>query len=375
MAVCLMAGLGGIITGKAAGAEAAEAETPWYLEDGLSQERNKIIGIEDGERYLSGERLHFYAVGDGNNDSIASRRAVAYVPRSYKITWLDDTGERVERESRFEMGCMGTVPSFQPGEYTLEVSFDKRIKRGDQTIETAIKTINFQLVPEMPEEKETLTVEIDAFLTDDAYVEAADLIAKEMGRRLKIHGMIDNTEGRSDAGDRIDQMLENDEVDIAVGHTYCDECSLGAAWIQETAFSKTYLPQHLVYVRSDSDIAGLNDLAGKTICINNLDGGIWDRLWEELEGETVRCELLEDEIETLFYYQEIDAAVRSEYDAWGWPGENTDFRMLQETYLDNGYRVAVKEGNDQLLEKINQAIDVLVENGKLQEIIDHHFGW
>lgn len=381
LAAVSMAGVG---TGNRSVQAQEENETPWYLSDGLSKEDNVIIGIEDGGEYPDGEKINFYAAGADNNTSILHPKTPSYVPYKYEITGTDNTGRKCEyREREFDRDAhvLGTIPALEPGEYMLKVFFRRRVwgSMGDGYAgEDIAKEVEFRITDKKEMEEEIISVEIDSFLVDDAHIRVVDLIAKELGMRLKIHGLTDNTGGgRSESRDKIDEMLQEGEVDIAVGHTFSE--STPGIWDHNLACSRTYLPKFVVFAKKDSGITELNDLAGKTVYIREFGdtlGGvdnIWIDFWDSVEGETVYYEIVLDKLKEAFLEGKADAIVVEEYDASDI--QDWDVRLLPETVLDNGYMIAASWENEALIEKIDQAIDRLEESGELQKVMDMHFGW
>lgn len=365
-----------------------ENETPWYLSDGLLKEDNVIIGIEDGGEYPDGEKINFYAAGADNNTSILHPKTPSYVPYKYEITGTDNTGRKCEyRERVFDRDAhvLGTIPALEPGEYMLKVFFRRRVwgSMGDGYAgEDIAKEVEFRIIDKKEMEEEIISVEIDSFLVDDAHIRVVDLIAKELGMRLKIHGLTDNTGGgRSESRDKIDEMLQEGEVDIAVGHTFSE--STPGIWDHNLACSKTYLPDFVIFAKRGSGIEKPEDLAGKTVYVKDwgelLGGsGIWLDFWDSIEGETVYYDMTLDDLEAALPQGSVDAIVMSEYDAYekinGFK-QQWGFELLPGTVLEDGYRVAASWENEALIEKIDQAIDRLEESGELQKVMDMHFGW
>lgn len=301
---------------------------------------------------------------------------IGYEPYCYQVTGEEDTGETYEFFQDVMEGCerrMGTVPALNPGQYVLKVYFrrfvDSEYAEGyaGEDVETEI---SFEIVPELLEEKENLVVEIEDEEIKDVYVEAANLIAEELGKRLRIYGASDN--------DRlINEMLNHGEIDLAVGYNYSEIGTSATSNMWDVSCSKTYFPHYLIFVSPDSDITCLEDLAEKNIYVIPWSGevttpfGIWEDFWNQLEGESVEYYNGSRIYDRKDLQQGmIDAMVMTEKDYY-----QSGLRIVQETVLENGYKAAVALDNEELLEEINQAIDALAANGKLQELINRYYGW
>ena len=370
-------------------ASAQEEETPWYLSDGLSREGNAIIGIDEGGEYPAGEEISFYAAGEGDHVSILNPGSISDRPYTYTIRGTKDDGGQYEYpEQEFDDASLssaarvlGIVPALEPGNYVLSVNFNRWVfKKGanDCKIGNSTEEVSFRVTDKAGQEEETLSVLIDTFLVDDMHIRALDLIAKELGMRLKISGMLDNDITSDENGNYtypIDIILQKGRADIAVGNSYCIQDN--GAWIHDLACSRTYLPNYVAYVKKDSGISSVEDLAGKTVFINVYWEGneIWPELWGRLEGETICYFFAQSELESALSEGNVDAVVEMEYDINEELLADSGFEILPEAVLESGYQIAVAPEKEELIGRINQAIDALEESGKLQEIAAMHFGW
>ena len=68
----------------------------------------------------------------------------------------------------------------------------------------------------------------------------------------------------------------------------------------------------------------------------------------------------------------IDAVIIDREPAKVFVSENEGLVILDESFTDEEYAIAVAKGNDELLEKINTSLENLKNSGKLQEIIDKY---
>ena len=68
----------------------------------------------------------------------------------------------------------------------------------------------------------------------------------------------------------------------------------------------------------------------------------------------------------------IDAVIIDREPAKVFVSENEGLVILDESFTDEEYAIAVAKGNDELREKINTSLENLKNSGKLQEIIDKY---
>lgn len=52
--------------------------------------------------------------------------------------------------------------------------------------------------------------------------------------------------------------------------------------------------------------------------------------------------------------------------------ENEGIKIIDEAYADEEYAIAIAKDNDELLEKVNTALNTLKENGAFQEVVDKY---
>lgn len=121
------------------------------------------------------------------------------------------------------------------------------------------------------------------------------------------------------------------------------------------------IPENTVY--------SLNDLNGKSIGVQLKTTG--DIYASEIEGATVqRFNKGEDAIIAL-QAGEIDAVMLDDGPATVFVEQYEGIRILEEPYAEEEYGIVVKKGNQELLEKINNALTTIKENGTLDSIAQH----
>ena len=66
---------------------------------------------------------------------------------------------------------------------------------------------------------------------------------------------------------------------------------------------------------------------------------------------------------------DVDCVIIDNEPAKAFVANNTGLKILDTTYADEDYAICVKKGNKELLDKINEAILELVEEGKVDQIV------
>ncbi len=69
---------------------------------------------------------------------------------------------------------------------------------------------------------------------------------------------------------------------------------------------------------------------------------------------------------------DVDCVIIDNEPAKALVAANAGLKILDTTYADEDYAICVKKGNTELLNKINAAIDELVEEGTIDEIVDRY---
>ena len=116
-----------------------------------------------------------------------------------------------------------------------------------------------------------------------------------------------------------------------------------------------------------------DDLAGKTVGVQlGTTGDTY--VTDELPDSTVeQYSKGADAIQAL-KTGKIDAVMIDQLTAEAFVEKNDDLRILDEAITDEEYAIALKKGNTELLEKINDALAQLKENGTLEQIEKNYIG-
>lgn len=224
-------------------------------------------------------------------------------------------------------------------------------------------------------EKETITIGIDdkfapmGFRDKDNEIVGFDIdyaraAAEEMGVEVKFQPIDWSTKETELMSGRIDLIWN--------GYTITDERK------EKVLFTKPYLANsQVVMTLADSELENLSDLAGEKVGIQALSSAL----------DALNANPVSEEIGELSEYKDnvlaltdlknkrtvavvIDEVAGNYYASL----EEGTFKILDEHLAPEEYGVGVKKGNEELLEKLQAALDALNENGKAEEISVKWFG-
>lgn len=143
--------------------------------------------------------------------------------------------------------------------------------------------------------------------------------------------------------------------------------------LKNVDFTHTYQTAiQSVVVAPNSDINALEDLQGKKIGV--IEGYTGDLYATEEFGESniERYHKNTDGFQALKSGR-IDAFIIDDQVAIALVKENGgDFKILDSAYATEEYAIAVKKGNTEILNMLNEAIDEMKNSGELQRIIDKY---
>ncbi|MGM9924738.1 MAG: amino acid ABC transporter substrate-binding protein [Bacillus sp. (in: firmicutes)] len=156
------------------------------------------------------------------------------------------------------------------------------------------------------------------------------------------------------------------------GYTITDERK------EKVLFTKPYLKNaQVVVTKADSKITKLADLAGKEVGLQSLSSAsdaldanpIKDKIkniTEFADNVLALSDLKSGRVEAVV----IDEVVANYYMA----KEEGTFKLLDESLAPEEYGVGVKKGNEELLNKLQDALDKMNEDGTAAEISEKWFG-
>ena len=139
---------------------------------------------------------------------------------------------------------------------------------------------------------------------------------------------------------------------------------------QNVDFSDTYAAaSQKIIVKEDSKLAGPDELAGVIVGVQL--GTTGDIYVSDLEAEGTTVERYNKGFEAVQALSQgkIDAVVIDGEPAKTFVSQIEGLKILEESFTDEEYAIAVKKGNTELLDKINAALKTLRENGTLDEIV------
>ena len=190
-----------------------------------------------------------------------------------------------------------------------------------------------------------------------AYVDIAKEIAKKLGKELVIKDV---------AFDSIINEVKTGKADFgAAGISYSDERA------EKVDFTINYTTsKQIVIVKEDSNIT-TNDLDNLKIAVQL--GSVGDSYVTKNypNAEVVRQKKYLAAIEDL-KTSKVDCVVMDELPAKEILEENSGLKILENELFTDTYGMIVKKGNKELLNAINEVLEELMKNGKIEEFIINH---
>ena len=194
----------------------------------------------------------------------------------------------------------------------------------------------------------------DAVVGIDA--EIAKAIADELGMELEIEDI---------AFDSIIPEIVSGKADMGLAGMTVTEDRM-----QSVDFSDTYAKaSQKIIVTEDSEIVSPDDLKGVIVGVQL--GTTGDIYVSDLEADGTTVERYNKGFEAVQALSQgkIDAVVIDGEPAKTFVAETEGLKIVDESFTDEEYAIAVKKGNTELLEKINGALKTLKDNGTLDEIV------
>lgn len=186
--------------------------------------------------------------------------------------------------------------------------------------------------------------------------EIAKVIAGELGMELEIEDI---------AFDSIIPEITSGKADMGLaGMTVTEDRK------QSVDFTDTYAKaSQKIIVKEDSAIASPDDLTG--VIVGVQQGTTGDIYVSDLEADGTTVERYNKGFEAVQALSQgkIDAVVIDGEPAKTFVAQTEGLKILEESFTDEEYAIAVKKGNTELLEKINGALKTLKDNGTLDEIV------
>ena len=180
-------------------------------------------------------------------------------------------------------------------------------------------------------------------------------IAEKMGLELEIEDI---------AFDSIIPEISSGKADIgAAGMTVTEDRK------QNVDFSETYAKaSQVIIVTENSEVKGFDDLKGKKVGVQTgTTGDIY--VTGDLGDECVERYAKGMEAVQALSQIKIDAVVIDGEPAKKYISEVPGLKILDESYTDEEYAIAIRKGNTELLDAVNKAIGELKADGTLDAIV------
>ena len=190
-------------------------------------------------------------------------------------------------------------------------------------------------------------------------VDIAREIAKSMGKELEIKDV---------AFDSLINELNSGKADFAAAGM-----SINEERKKEVDFSIEYVSSKQVIVvrKGYNSIKSINDLKNKTITVQL--GSVADSYVskEFKDAKIVRQKKFLGAAEDV-KASKADCIVMDELPAKELVKNNSELTILNINLFTDKYAIAVKKGNTELLNKINEVLERLIEEGKIEEFVINH---
>lgn len=188
-------------------------------------------------------------------------------------------------------------------------------------------------------------------------VEMAEAVAAKLGMELKVEDM---------EFDSIIPAVNSGKADMGVAGMTITEDRL-----VNVNFSSPYTTAtQVIIVQEGSEIAGADDLEGKKIGVQlGTTGDIYASDVEGAEIEQYNKGM--DAVQALTTGK-IDAVIIDNEPAKQFVSKAEGLKILDEEFVTEEYAIAIAKDNEELLEKVNAALEELIADGTIQSIIDKY---
>lgn len=195
-------------------------------------------------------------------------------------------------------------------------------------------------------------------------IDYAKAAAEKMGTEVKFQPIDWKTKESELSSGRIDLIWN--------GYTITDERK------KKVLFTKPYLKNaQVVVTMNDSKVSNLNDLEGKVVGLQSLSSAA-----DALEASPIKSKIktvseFSDNVTALTDLKSgrLDAVVIDEIVINYYMTKESDtFKVLDESLAPEEYGIGVKKGNEELLDKLQKALDEMNQDGTAAEISKKWFG-
>lgn len=219
----------------------------------------------------------------------------------------------------------------------------------------------------------TLVMATNAFFEPYEYYEGDDIVG------------IDAEVGKAIA-DKLGMDFEISDVDFdaIIPNVQSGKASMGMAGMTVTEdrqknvnFTRSYATAvQVVIVPEDSDIATIDDMAGKKIGVQQgTTGDIYCSAPVEEDGfgeeNVTRYNKGTDAVMALLSGK-VDCVVIDNEPAKAFVAANEGLKILYTAYAEEEYAICIAKDNEELLEKVDTALGELIDDGTVQSIVDKY---
>ena len=197
-------------------------------------------------------------------------------------------------------------------------------------------------------------------------VEMMEKIAEKLGMEFELVDM---------SFDSIIAAVTSGKVDIGMsGFTVTEERK------QNVNFSVSYIKaKQSIVVPEGSPIAAVDDLytEGATYAVgvqNSTTGDLY--ITEDVETKGLKLDIQRftkyPDIIAALKAGKLECAIIDDQVAKAFVQENPELKLLDTAYADEDYALCMSKDNTELLEKIDKALEEMISDGAMQEIIDKY---
>ncbi|KKO53401.1 amino acid ABC transporter substrate-binding protein [Paenibacillus sp. DMB20] len=195
-------------------------------------------------------------------------------------------------------------------------------------------------------------------------IDYARAAVEKMGYKVKFQPIDWKTKESELSSGRIDLIWN--------GYTITDERK------EKVLFTKPYLKNsQVVAVLADSDIHGISDLAGKNVGLQALSSAADALNGSEIKSQIKSVSEFADNVLALSDLKNgrVDAVIIDEVVIkYYMAKEEGTYKLLDESLAPEEYGIGVKKGNEELLNKLQEALDALNADGTAGKISEKWFG-
>lgn len=207
------------------------------------------------------------------------------------------------------------------------------------------------------------------FMSEDNEIVGFDIdMAREVAAKLGLELKLQPIEWSAK-----DMELNNGNIDcIWNGMTITEERQ------ENMLLLRPYMANHqLIVVGKDSDIKTKSDLAGKIVAVQTDSSGEEALNADPIKDQVAEVVSMADYVSALndLKIGRIDAIVIDEVVARYYvEKEPENFVIVEESLREEQYAIGFKKGNTEFAQKVQDAFDAVVEEGKAAEISNKWFG-